>query len=220
MTIRVLLVDDQAMIRVGIRMIIESTDDLVVVGEAGDGEQAIIQARAARPDVILMDVQMPILDGIEATKRLRSEQISAHIIVLTTFERDDYLFGALAAGASGFLLKNSPPEELLRAIRTVASGDALLDPAVTRRVIERIGTRLTSSDGASAIDDLSDREREVFLWLARGKSNAQIANALFLGEATVKTHVSNVLAKLGLRDRVQAVIFAYEHGVVAPGDDT
>ena len=220
MTVRVLLVDDQSMIRVGIRMIIESTDDLTVVGEAENGEMAVVQARAANPDVILMDVQMPILDGIEATKRLRAENISAHIIVLTTFERDDYLFGALSAGASGFLLKNSPPEELLRAIRTVAAGDALLDPAVTRRVIDRVGTRKPATADKSAIDNLSEREREVFLSLARGRSTAKIATALYLGEATVKTHVSNVLAKLGLRDRVQAVIFAYEHGIVAPGDDS
>jgi DNA-binding NarL/FixJ family response regulator len=220
MTVRVLIVDDQPMIRVGIRMIIESTDDLAVVGEAANGDAAIVQARAANPDVILMDVQMPILDGIEATIRLRSEHIRAHIIILTTFERDDYLFGALAAGASGFLLKNSPPEELLRAIRTVAAGDALLDPAVTRRVIERVGPRAPTPTDSSPIEHLSEREREVFLALSRGKSNAQIAAALYLGEATVKTHVSNVLAKLGLRDRVQAVIFAYEQGVVAPGDDT
>ena len=217
---RVLLVDDQSMIRAGIRMILESTDDLIVVAEAGDGEGAIIQARAANPDVILMDVQMPILDGIEATKRLRAEDIRAHIIVLTTFERDDYLFGALAAGASGFLLKNSPPEELVRAVRTVAAGDALLDPAVTRRVISQVGVQALKSSGPDLLRDLSDREREVFLGLARGKSNSIIAGELYLGEATVKTHVSNVLAKLSLRDRVQAVIFAYEHGIVSPGDDS
>lgn len=217
---RVLLVDDQSMIRAGIRMILESTDDLVVVAEAGDGEAAILQARASKPDVILMDVQMPILDGIEATRRLRAENISAQIIVLTTFERDDYLFGALAAGASAFLLKNSPPEELVRAVRTVAAGDALLDPAVTRRVIAQVGIRGLASSGPDLLAPLSDREREVFLGLARGKSNASIAGDLFLGEATVKTHVSNVLSKLSLRDRVQAVIFAYEHGIIAPGDDS
>ncbi len=217
---RVLLVDDQAMIRAGIRMILESTDDIVVVAEAGDGEAAILQARAARPDVILIDVQMPILDGIEATRRLRAENISAQIIVLTTFERDDYLFGALAAGASAFLLKNSPPEELVRGVRTVAAGDALLDPAVTRRVIAQVGIRGLASSGPDPLAHLSDREREVFLGLARGKSNAAIAVELYLGEATVKTHVSNVLSKLSLRDRVQAVIFAYEHGIIAPGDDS
>ncbi len=217
---RVLLVDDQSMIRAGIRMILESTDDLAVVAEAGDGEAAIVQARAANPDVILMDVQMPILDGIEATKRLRAENVDARIIVLTTFERDDYLFGALAAGASAFLLKNSPPEELVRAVRTVAAGDALLDPAVTRRVIAQVGVRGLNAAGPDLLRELSDREREVFLGLARGKSNAIIAAELYLGEATVKTHVSNVLAKLALRDRVQAVIFAYEHGIIAPGDDT
>ncbi len=217
---RVLLVDDQAMIRAGIRMILESTDDLIVVAEAGDGEEAIVQARAANPDVILMDVQMPILDGIEATKRLRAENARAQIIVLTTFERDDYLFGALAAGASAFLLKNSPPEELVRAVRTVAAGDALLDPAVTRRVIAQVGVGSLASSGPDLLAHLSDREREVFLGLARGKSNAAIAVELYLGEATVKTHVSNVLAKLSLRDREQAVIFAYEHGIIAPGDDS
>ena len=216
---RILLVDDQVMIRAGIRMILESTDDLVVVAEAGDGEAAIIQARAAKPDVILIDVQMPVLDGIETTKRLRAENNDARIIVLTTFERDDYLFGALAAGASAFLLKNSPPEELVRAVRTVALGDALLDPAVTRRVIAHVGVRGLTSSGPDRLAELSDREREVFLGLARGKSNSVIATELYLGEATVKTHVSNVLSKLSLRDRVQAVIYAYEHGIVAPGDD-
>jgi DNA-binding NarL/FixJ family response regulator len=220
MTVRVMLVDDQSMIRAGLRMILESTDDLTVVAEAGDGEGAIIQARAARPDVILMDVQMPILDGIEATRRILALELCVRIIVLTTFERDDYLFGALAAGASGFLLKNSPPEDLLRAVRTIASGDALLDPAVTRRVIERVAVGGASGavDGLASLDQLSDREREVFLGLARGKSNSQIATELYLGEATVKTHVSNVLAKLAIKDRVQAVIFAYEHGVVSRGD--
>jgi DNA-binding NarL/FixJ family response regulator len=220
MTVRVMLVDDQSMIRAGLRMILESTDDLTVVAEAGDGEAAIVQARAARPDVILMDVQMPILDGIEATRRILATDIRSRIIVLTTFERDDYLFGALAAGASGFLLKNSPPEDLLRAVRTIASGDALLDPAVTRRVIERVAVSGSAvADGAAALDQLSEREREVFLGLARGKSNAQIATELYLGEATVKTHVSNVLAKLAIKDRVQAVIYAYEQGVVARGAD-
>jgi DNA-binding NarL/FixJ family response regulator len=220
MTVRVMLVDDQSMIRAGLRMILESTDDLAVVAEASDGEAAIVQARAARPDVILMDVQMPVLDGIEATRRILDLDARVRIIVLTTFERDDYLFGALAAGASGFLLKNSPPEDLLRAVRTIASGDALLDPAVTRRVIERVaaGGIGTGVDGAASLEQLSDREREVFLGLARGKSNAQIATELYLGEATVKTHVSNVLAKLAIKDRVQAVIYAYEHGVIAPGD--
>ncbi len=219
MTVRVMLVDDQSMIRAGLRMILESTDDLTVVAEAGDGATAIVQARAARPDVILMDVQMPVLDGIEATRRLCAEDLRARIIVLTTFERDDYLFGALAAGASGFLLKNSPPEDLLRAVRTIASGDSLLDPAVTRRVIERVALGAKFADGTAALYDLSEREREVFFGLARGKSNAQIAGELYLGEATVKTHVSNVLAKLAIKDRVQAVIYAYEQGVIAPGSD-
>ncbi len=220
MTVRVMIVDDQSMIRAGLRMILESTDDLTVVAEAGDGEAAIVQARAAQPDVILMDVQMPILDGIEATRRVLALELRVRIIVLTTFERDDYLFGALAAGASGFLLKNSPPEDLLRAVRTIATGDALLDPAVTRRVIERVAVGGgPAADGQAALALLSDREREVFLRLARGKSNAQIAAELYLGEATVKTHVSNVLAKLAIKDRVQAVIYAYEQGVIAPGAD-
>lgn len=216
--IRVLLVDDQSMIRAGLRMILESTDDIVVVGEAADGDEALVQTRAADPDVVLMDVQMPVLDGIEATQRLQDENIRARIIVLTTFERDDYLFGALSAGASGFILKNSPPEELVRAVRTVAHGDALLDPAVTRRVIGNLAAPRSPNAAPDRIGDLSDREREVFLGLARGRSNAELAAELYLGEATVKTHVSSVLSKLALRDRVQAVIYAYEHGIVLPGE--
>jgi DNA-binding NarL/FixJ family response regulator len=217
--IRVVLVDDQPLVRAGLRMILESADDITIVGEAGDGDAAIVMARAAAPDVILMDVQMPVLDGIEATARLRAEKISAPIIVLTTFERDDYLFGALRAGANAFLLKNSPPEELVRAVRTVHAGDSILDPAVTRRVIAQIGRPNPMASSTDRLADLSEREREVFAGLARGQSNSQIATSLYLGEATVKTHVSNLLAKLGIRDRVQAVIYAYENGIVQPGDE-
>lgn len=213
--LRVLLVDDHAMVRSGFRMMLSVEEDLEVVGEAADGMSAIIAAREHRPDVILMDVQMPGMDGIEATRRVVDEDLG-RVVILTTFDRDDYLFDALEAGASGFMLKNAQPEQLMEAVRAVGHGHGLLAPEVTRRVIERM------TNGGSELDrppppelaTLTEREREVLVGLAKGRSNAEIARDLFLGEATIKTHVSNCLAKIGVRDRVHAVIYAYEHGLV------
>jgi DNA-binding NarL/FixJ family response regulator len=215
--IRVLVVDDQTVVRMGVRMILESTDDIAVVGEASDGEAAIVQARSAKPDVILMDVQMPVLDGITATRQILHEGLCQNVIILTTFERDEYVFGSIDVGASGFLLKNSPPEDLIRAVRTIARGDALLDPSVTRRVLSRVQQPASFPGADERFATLSDREREVFQGLARGRSNAEIARSLFVGDATIKTHVSNVLAKLQLHDRSQAIIFAYEQSLIIPG---
>jgi DNA-binding NarL/FixJ family response regulator len=215
--IRVMLVDDQPMMRAGLRMVLESEDDLQVVAEANNGEEAISLYPSAQPDVVLMDVQMPVLDGLGATRRLVAEHGTSGvaIVILTTFDRDDYLFEALGAGASGFLLKNAPPEDLVAAVRTVAGGDALLAPAVTRRVIaEFAGVRRAPSEAVSPATPLTEREAEVLRHVAKGSSNAEIAAALFLGEATVKTHVSNVLVKIGVRDRVQAVVWAYENGFI------
>ena len=219
--LRVLLVDDQAMVRVGFRLILESEPGIVVVGEADDGGQAVALASTLRPDVILMDIQMPTLDGLEATRRILAKPAAdaPRVLILTTFERDEYVFAALRAGASGFLLKNAPPEDLIEAVRVVAAGDALLAPSVTRRIIEELVRRAPAAPRSPALDGLTDREADVLRGLARGLSNAEIAGRLFVGEATVKTHVSNVLAKLGLRDRVQAVVFAYEGGLVQPGVD-
>jgi DNA-binding NarL/FixJ family response regulator len=219
-TISVLLVDDQAMVRAGFRMILEAEDDVVVVGEASDGDHGVVAARQHRPDVVLMDVQMPRMDGLEATGRIVQEPgLTSRVVILTTFERDDYVFEALRAGASGFLLKNAPPEDLVHAVRVVAAGDALLAPSVTRRVIEEYSRRPPPrSNGASGdLHRLTEREREVLSLLATGKSNSELAAHLYLGEGTIKTHVSNVLTKLGLRDRMQAVVFAYESGLVEPG---
>ena len=218
--LRVVLVDDHAMVRSGFAMVLSVEDDVTVVGEAADGEQALEVARATRPDVILMDVQMPRLDGIEATRRVVAEDLG-HVVIVTTFDRDDYLFAALEAGASGFLLKNAGPEQLLEAVRAAGHGHALLAPEVTRRVIGR----MTGSAGSRSrpeppgLRHLTAREREVLVLLGRGLSNGEIAQQLVLGEATVKTHVSNVLAKLHLRDRVQAVVFAYEAGLILPAED-
>lgn len=218
MTVRVVLVDDQAMIRTGFKMILESEEDIEVVGEASDGQQAVSMTRAARPDVVLMDVQMPTMDGLEATGRIvRDATIPSRIVILTTFERDDYIFEALRAGASGFLLKNSPSEELVHAVRVVASGDALLAPSVTRKVIEGFLRRPASGSSEVELQRLTERETEILQLLATGKSNSELASHLFVGEGTVKTHISNVLTKLGLRDRMQAVIFAYESGLIEPG---
>ena len=214
--IRVLLVDDQPLVRAGFRMILSVEPDLEVVGEASDGDAALAAAERLDPDVVLMDVQMPGTDGITATRAV-VERTRAAVIVLTTFDRDDYLFAALEAGASGFLLKNAEPEELVAAVRVVAEGQGLLDPAVTRRVIERFATRPARAARSDLHDALTAREREVLVLVARGLSNAEIAAELFLGEATVKTHLSRVLLKLGLRDRVQAVVHAYESGLVQPG---
>ena len=219
--LKVLLVDDHAMVRSGFAMVLSVEDDIEVVGEAADGLEAIEQARATRPDVVLMDVQMPRMDGIEATRHLVADDLG-HVVIVTTFDRDDYLFDALQAGASGFLLKNAGPEQLLDAVRAAGRGHALLAPEVTRRVIGRMsGDGVVAPDRPEPADlkHLTAREREVLVLLGRGLSNAEIAADLVLGEATVKTHVSNVLAKLHLRDRVQAVIYAYEAGLILPTED-
>ncbi len=218
MSIKVVLVDDQALIRTGFKMILESEGDIDVVGETSDGEQAIAMARSVRPDIILMDVQMPKMDGLEATGRIaRDQSIPSRIIILTTFEREDYVFEGLRAGASGFLLKNSPPEELVHAVRVVAVGDALLAPSVTRKVIEEFIQRPARKSNEVELQRLTERETEILRLLASGKSNSELASHLFVGEGTIKTHISNVLTKLGLRDRMQAVIFAYESGLIEPG---
>ncbi len=218
--LRVLLVDDHAMVRSGFAMVLSVEDDIEVVGEAADGVQALEQARAVRPDVVLMDVQMPRMDGIEATRHLVAEDLG-HVVIVTTFDRDDYLFDALQAGASGFLLKNAGPEQLLDAVRAAGRGHALLAPEVTRRVIAQMAGDRAAQDKPerAALGRLTAREREVLVLLARGLSNSEVAAALVLGEATVKTHVSSVLAKLHLRDRVQAVVYAYEAGLIHPAED-
>ena len=232
--IRVLLVDDQDLLRSGIRIILESEPGIVVVGEARDGHGALERIRQVSPDVVCLDVQMPGMDGLTATRLITALEHPPAVLVLTTFDRDDYLFEALEGGASGFLLKNSTPEQLVDAVQIVARGDALLSPDVTRRVIERFAQRdagaraavagaagSAGSDAAAAaaamVSELTARERDVLGYVARGMSNAEIAAELFLGEATVKTHVSKVLQKLGVRDRIQAVVFAYEHGIAVPG---
>ncbi|MFI8632785.1 response regulator [Microbacterium sp. NPDC077663] len=218
--IRVLLVDDHAVMRAGFRMILEAAGDIEVVGEAGDGRAAVAAARELHPDVICMDVQMPDMDGLEATRRIVADaEVAASVVIVTTFGRDDYLFQALSAGASGFLLKNAGPEELTNAVRVSYSGDALLSPSVTRRVIERFAHAEATplpreTDAAPALPvELTDREAEVLRLLAQAMSNGEIARELYIGEATVKTHVSNVLQKLGARDRVAAVVWAYRHGL-------
>ena len=219
MSIRVLLVDDQALMRAGYRMILEETEDIEVVGEAQDGTEAVRLAAELSPDVILMDVRMPSLDGIEATKRIIARDESARILVLTTFDVDEYAFSALRAGASGFLLKDVPVDELARGIRAVASGDAVASPRITRRLLDVYTTQLPGlpEDGSAsspALEELTPREREVLLEIATGLSNTEIAEKLVVSEATVKTHVGSILAKLNLRSRVQAVVFAYEVGLV------
>jgi DNA-binding NarL/FixJ family response regulator len=216
--IRVLLADDQAMVRAGFRLILSSEPDVTVVGEAADGVEAVAAARRLRPDVTLMDVRMPRMDGIAATRRLLAEEpVPTRVVVLTTFDVDSHVYDALRAGASGFLLKNAPPEELVQAIRVVAAGGALLDPAVTRRVIEEFARSPAPGPPPRAVADLTERELEVLHLVAQGLSNAEVAASLVVSEATVKTHVARMLAKLGLRDRVQAVVFAYERGLVRPG---
>ena len=220
MSVRVLLVDDQALIRAGFRMILEAEDDLEVVGECGDGTQAIDSVKRFSPDVVLMDIRMPEMDGIEATRRIVGENgnSAVKVLMLTTFDLDEYVYDALRAGASGFLLKDVPADQLVAGIRLVAQGDALLAPSVTRRLIEEFSR---SSRGRAqrpaGLDELTPREVEVFKLLARGMSNAEIAGELIVSETTVKTHVARILMKLGVRDRVQAVVLAYESGVVAPG---
>jgi len=220
---RILLVDDQELVRAGFRIILQSEPGFEVVGEAADGAAAIRLAGELQPDVICMDVQMPGTDGLQATRAIVADgAIAARILMLTTFDRDDYLFEALAAGASGFLLKTASPEDLVAAIQVLARGDALLSPAVTRRVIEQFsaGAARDVPSTRAALPDLTERETEVLALLARGLSNTEIAGSLFVGEATVKTHVSNLLAKLGVRDRIQAVVFAYENGFAVRGGGT
>ena len=221
--IRVLVVDDQVLVRAGFRMILEAEPDMVVAGEAGDGEAAVVQADTCAPDVVLMDVRMPGLDGIEATRLiLRGRDgddpgTGPRVIMLTTFDMDEYVYDALRAGASGFLLKDVPPEQLVDGIRAVVSGESLLAPSITRRMIEVYLGRPRSGPSAALLAGLTPREREILALLARGMSNAEMADRLFVSETTVKTHVARVLMKLQLRDRVQAVIYAYETGVVSIG---
>jgi DNA-binding NarL/FixJ family response regulator len=213
--LRLLIADDQPLMRAGFRAVLEATGEMEVVAEAGDGLEAVSAARATRPDVVLMDIRMPHLDGIEAIRRLPTHRV----LILTTFGLDEYIVEALRAGASGFITKDVPAAELVRAVRVVAAGEALLTPAVTRQLLDRVARRLPAPVGQTpeSLAELTDREREVLELLARGMSNAEIADALVVGDATVKTHVSNVLMKLGLRDRVQAVVLAYEIGLVRPG---
>jgi DNA-binding NarL/FixJ family response regulator len=220
MSIKILVVDDQAMVRAGLRMILEAEPDLKVVAEAEDGVKAVSVMRALQPDIVLMDIQMPVMNGLDATRQIVQQRGSAtRVLILTTFERDDYIFEALRAGASGFLLKNAPPEDLVAAVRVVAEGNALLAPSVTRRIISEFARRPVKPDIKKELTGLTEREMEVLRLIARGKTNAEIAGDLIVSEATVKTHVSNLLTKLGLRDRVQAVVFAYESGLVQPGSN-
>ncbi|HEX3751745.1 MAG TPA: response regulator transcription factor [Streptosporangiaceae bacterium] len=217
--IRVLVVDDQELVRSGFCVILDAADGIAVAGEAANGEAAVAAVADTRPDVVLMDIRMPGMDGLEATRVITSAQLAPKVVILTTFDLDDYVYEALRAGASGFLLKDSPRHDLIAAVRAAAAGDALLAPSVTRTLIEAFAHRPAAATPApSRVASLTARERDVLLLLARGRSNAEIAAALFVSEATVKTHVGNVLAKLGLRDRVQAVILAYETGLVRPGD--
>ncbi len=216
--IRVVLVDDQELMRVGFRMVLGAQEDMEIVGEAGNGEEAVKLAEDLRPDVVLMDVRMPVLDGVEATK-LITERGLAKVLVMTTFDLDEYALSALRNGASGFLLKDTPSVQLVAALRSVASGDAVVSPSVTRRLLDRfLGAAGGQLRDASILEVLTDREREVLLLMAQGLSNVEIARKLFLSEATVKTHVGRVLSKLDLRDRVQAVVLAYETGLVRPGE--
>jgi DNA-binding NarL/FixJ family response regulator len=217
--IRLLLVDDEAMVRTGLRLILEAEDDLRVVGEASNGVEAIDQATRLQPDVILMDVRMPRMDGVEACRRL-VEASNAKVVILTTFDLDEHLFAAVRAGASGFLLKASPPEELVAAIRAAQAGNALVEPRMTRRLLDEFARRPAMAplgEVPTLLRELTDRELDVLREMARGSSNAEIGQHLYIGEATVKTHVTHILTKLGLRDRIQAVVLAYECGLVEPG---
>jgi len=216
----VLIVDDQALVRVGLRKILEAEPEMTVAGEAADGEEAVAEARGLRPDVVLMDIRMPVLDGIEATRRIVRAQPATRVLMLTTFGLDSYVYEALRAGASGFMLKDAPPEEIAAAVRVVADGDALLAPAVTRSVIEEFARREPAPvpEPPAAVNDLTPRERDVLDLLARGLSNPEICERLYISEATAKTHVARILQKLDLRDRVQVVIYAYESGLVVVGN--
>ena len=219
MSIKVLLVDDQAMVHAGIHMILEAENDIRVIGEAEDGAKAVVSSHKLKPDVVLMDIQMPLLNGLEATRQItQTPGNSSRILILTTFERDDYVFEALRAGASGFILKNAPPEDLIAAVRVVAEGNALLAPSITRRIIHEFAQRTPRSGLKEKLSGLTEREIEVLRLIAKGKTNAEIAADLFVGETTVKTHISNLFAKLDLRDRVQAVVYAYESGLIRPGE--
>jgi DNA-binding NarL/FixJ family response regulator len=216
--IRVLLVDDQELMRMGFRMVLAAQEDIDVVGEAGDGQRAVELARELKPDVVLMDVRMPVLDGVAATKQI-AEPGLAKVLVMTTFDLDEYALSALRNGASGFLLKDTQPAELVSSLRAVASGDAVVSPSVTRRLLSRfLGAAGGELRDAGVLDALTEREREVLVLIAKGLSNTELAGKLYLSEATVKTHVGRILAKLGLRDRVQAVVLAYETGLVRPGE--
>ena len=219
MTIRVVLVDDEAMVRVGLRMVLSAEPDIEVVGEASDGAAAVAVVAEAQPDVVFMDIRMPEVDGLEGARRVLAGSPDVKVVMLTTFDEDAYIEAALRSGVSGFLLKVAPPERLIDAVRTVAQGGGLLDPSVTLRVIETFSAAPpVRTASASRLGQLTEREKDVLRLLAKGMSNAEIAAELYVGEATVKTHVSSVLAKLGLRDRVQAVVAAYETGLVQPGD--
>ena len=221
MSIKILLADDQAMVRAGFRMILEMQDDMQIVGEAADGTETIAAVKKLKPDIVLMDIQMPGMDGLEATRRIveMHDEVATRVLILTTFERDDYIFEALRAGAYGFLLKNATPEDLVAGIRVVANGNALLAPSVTRRVIARFAQQPKPRDYTNSLSKLTSREVDIMKFVARGKTNAEIAQELFIGETTVRTHVSNLLSKLDLRDRVQIVVFAYESGIIQPGSD-
>jgi DNA-binding NarL/FixJ family response regulator len=220
MSASVLIADDQALVRAGFRMILEVEDDITVTGEATDGREAVAEVRRLHPDVVLMDVRMPVMNGIEATRLIRQASRAVKVLMLTTFDMDEYVYQAFRAGANGFLLKDVPPEQLADGIRAVAAGDALLSPTVTRRLIEEYVRRPPVGVGPQPreLDLLTAREREVLLLMARGQSNAEITNALTISETTVKTHVARILAKLQLRDRVQAVVYAYETGLLRPGE--
>ena len=217
MSLRVLIADDQELVRTGFGMILRAQKDIQVVAEADDGREAVEAVARVKPDVALMDIRMPGMDGLEATERIAASAVPTRVLILTTFDRDEYVYGALRAGASGFLLKDVPAEQLVEAIRVVARGDMLLAPAITRTLVESYVTGSRRRPLPDGFEELSPREREVLDLLARGRSNAEIAKTLYVGEATVKTHVARVLSKLDLRDRVHAVVFAYETGLVQPG---